>query len=60
MKKLWDMINGKKTYIGIFAKALIEMIGQMKPEWAGMLASIGGYVDLWILGGFAHKISKVE
>lgn len=60
MVKLWAIIDGKKTYIGIVIKALLEAAGQIKPEWAGILATVGGYVDLWILGGFAHKIAKIS
>jgi len=60
MIKIMEAINGKKTIIGIIAKAALKLIAQLKPDMQGMVDTLDGYVDLWILGGVAHKLGKME
>jgi len=59
MMKLLEIINGKKTAIGIIAKAVTMVISELNPDIAGLMKTIEGYIDLWILGGITHKIAKV-
>ena len=58
MNGLWNMLNGKKTMIGIIAKALTNLIAQLKPEHAATMKTLEGYVDMWLIGSVAHKIDK--
>lgn len=60
MMTLWNWVNGKKTMLGLVAKAVLKLAGQIKPEMMPTLDMLEGYVDIWILGGITHKIAKVE
>ena len=58
MATLWNFLNGKKTIIGLIAKALTSVIADWKPEMAGLMETLNGYIDIWIIGAVAHKIEK--
>lgn len=60
MMTLWNWINGKKTVIGLVAKAVLKLMGQLKPDMMSTLDMLEGYVDIWILGGVTHKLAKME
>lgn len=57
---MWKWLNGKKTVIGIVAKALVNVAAQLKPEWSGFMRTAETYIDMWILGGVTHKLAKME
>jgi len=60
MMNLITWLNGKKTILGIVAKAVLKLMGQIKPEAMPMLESLDGYVDLWIGMGLVDKVRKME
>jgi len=60
MMNIVTWLNGKKTIIGIIAKAILKLLGQLKPEAQPFADSLDGYVDLWIGLGLADKFRKIE
>ena len=60
MMELWNWVNGKKTVLGIVAKAAVNVIAQMMPDMAANMTMMEGYIDMWILGGITHKMAKME
>ena len=54
-----EFLNGKKTYLGVIAWGVIQILLQVQPEWASALG-IAETLALTLTGiGAGHKLTKV-
>lgn len=60
MQSLLTFFNGKKTYIGIFLKAIAATGISALPQHAGIFNSLDNVGDFLIGVGVAHKMAKIE
>ncbi len=58
--QMFAFLNGKKTYLGVIAWAVVQLLMQYKPEWAAVLSQ-AEVVTLALTGvGVGHKLEKMS
>lgn len=61
MKKLWDWFNGKKTNIGAYILAVMQILVLLKvPIPTNIIEAINIFATVFFLGGASHKVIKSE
>lgn len=61
LKKIWEWFNGKKTNIGAYAIAVLQVLLLLKvPIPTNIAQAIEIIATVFFLGGASHKVIKSE
>lgn len=60
MMKLWEMLSGYKTYIGIIVWGMANLLMAVKPEWMAALQTVETLAMTVTGVGVGHKLAKME